>query len=71
MGETPREIEAEIEQARNRLGQNLNALEYRVKSELDWRTQFDRKPWAFLAAAFGVSFLIGWILAPAGTADES
>jgi hypothetical protein len=69
MGETPREIEAEIEQARNRLGQDLNELEYRVKSELDWRTQFNRRPWAFLAAAFGISLLIGWIVAPSG--DES
>jgi ElaB/YqjD/DUF883 family membrane-anchored ribosome-binding protein len=71
MGETPREIESQIEQARNRLGQDLNELEYRVKTELDWRTQFNRRPWAFIGAAFGISFLLGWMFAPAGVSNES
>ena len=70
MGETPREIEADIERARSRLGQNLNELEYRVKSEFDWRTQFARRPWTFLGTAFGISFLIGWMLAPAGSGKD-
>ncbi len=64
MGETPREIELEIEQARSRLGQNLNELEYRVKREFDWRVQFDRNPWKFLGIAFGAAFLLGFIVVP-------
>jgi hypothetical protein len=64
MGETPREIEQEIEQARQRLGQNLNQLEYRVKQEFDWRVQFDRRPYAFLGAAFALAFLLGTLLTP-------
>ena len=64
MGETPREIEQEIEQARSRLGQNLNELEYRVKQEFDWRVQFQRRPLAFLGIAFGVAFLLGALVIP-------
>jgi hypothetical protein len=37
MGETPDEIAREIEQARNRLTADLNQLEDRVKSALDWQ----------------------------------
>jgi hypothetical protein len=61
MGETPDEIKREIEQARERIGANLNQLEYRVKEILDWRTQFDRRPWAFIGGAFGLAFLVGWM----------
>jgi len=64
MGETPREIENEIEQARSRLGQNLNELEYRVKQEFDWRVQFERHPATFLGIAFGAAFLLGAMLVP-------
>ena len=63
MGQTPDDIKLEIEQARERLGADLNRLEYQVKHTLDWRTHFDRKPWAFVGAAFGAAFLIGWISA--------
>lgn len=64
MGETPDEIKKEIEQARSRISADLNQLEYRVKGALDWRTQFDRRPWAFVGGAFGAAFLIGWLTAP-------
>jgi hypothetical protein len=59
MGETPDQIRTEIEQARSRLGQDLNRLEYRVKQETDWRYQFQRRPWAFLGGAFALSLLAG------------
>jgi hypothetical protein len=61
MGETPEQIRAQIEQARHRLGQGLNELEYRVKRTTDWRTQFDRRPWAFAGAAFAGGLLLGWM----------
>jgi ElaB/YqjD/DUF883 family membrane-anchored ribosome-binding protein len=61
MGETPDDIKKDIEEARERLGANLNQLEYRVKSTLDWRAHVDRNPLAFVGGAFGVAFLIGWM----------
>jgi ElaB/YqjD/DUF883 family membrane-anchored ribosome-binding protein len=65
MGETPDEIKRGIEQTRERISSNLNQLEHRVKGALDWRTQFDRRPWAFVGVAFGAAFLLGWLTAPA------
>jgi len=61
MGETPDDIKREIEGARQRLGANLNQLEARVKTSLDWRAQFDRNPWAWAGGAFAAAFLIGWM----------
>jgi ElaB/YqjD/DUF883 family membrane-anchored ribosome-binding protein len=61
MGETPDDIKKEIEQARERLGADLNRLEYHVKRELDWRSHYERSPWAFVGGAFGIAFLLGWI----------
>jgi uncharacterized protein DUF3618 len=61
MGQTPDDIARDIEQARERLGADLNQLEYRVKRTLDWRAQFDRNPWMFVGGAFGAAFLIGWM----------
>ena len=63
MGETPNDIKKEIEQARERLGANLNQLEYHVKRELDWRSHYERNPWPFVGGAFGAAFLMGWISA--------
>jgi len=62
MGETADDIKREIEQARERLGADLNQLEYRVKSTLDWRSHMDRNPLAFVGGAFGVAFLIGLMI---------
>jgi len=62
MGETPDDIRQEIEQARARLGADLNQLEYTVKKTLDWRSHFDRHPAPFLRAALGVAFQIGWLV---------
>jgi hypothetical protein len=64
MGETPDQIKHEIEQARSRLGQDLNELEYRVRRETDWRVQFRRRPWAFLGAAFGAALVLALIIVP-------
>jgi ElaB/YqjD/DUF883 family membrane-anchored ribosome-binding protein len=64
MGETPDEIKREIELTRERISSNLNQLETRVRTTLDWRTQFDKRPWAFVGGAFGVGFLIGWFTMP-------
>ena len=64
MGETPNDIRNEVAQARARLGQNLNQLEYRVKEGINWRLQFDRRPWLFCGIAFGLAFLVGLATTP-------
>ena len=50
MGQTSDDIRGDLERARAHLGANLNELQYRIKSELDWRVQFRRHTWAFLSA---------------------
>jgi hypothetical protein len=59
MGQTPDDLRNDVVRARARLGEDLNELEYRVKSEVNWRVQYDRHPWAFLGAAFGAAALLG------------
>jgi len=66
MGQTPDDIKHEVEQARARLGHDLNQLEYRVRGELDWRVPFEPHPRAFVGAAFGVALAGGVATAPGG-----
>lgn len=62
MGETADQIRSQIEHARDRLGKDLDALEYRVKQETDWRVQLNRHPWAFIGVAFTLALLAGMAL---------
>ncbi len=62
MGETPDEIKQEIEQARGRLDQHLNQLEYRVRETADWRTHFHRHPWTVLGVAFTGALLLSLMI---------
>lgn len=62
MGEEPDEIREQIEQARSRLGQDLNELGYQVRQTTDWHVQFSRHPWAFLGVAFGGALAVGWLI---------
>jgi Protein of unknown function (DUF3618) len=59
MGQTADAIKQEVEAARARLGQNLNELQYRLRSEFDWRVQFARYPWLFIGVAFAGAMLVG------------
>ncbi len=59
MSETPDEIRNHVEEVHHRLAQDLNALQYRVKTVTDWRWQFQRHPWPILGAAFGAALLAG------------
>ena len=61
MGETPDDIKREIEEARHRLGADLNDLEARVRTQLDWRARFQQNPWAWIGGAFGAALLAGWM----------
>ena len=62
MGQTPDDLRHDVERARRRLDEDLNQLEYSVKTELDWRVQFHRHPWMFLGAAFAAAALVGMAL---------
>jgi hypothetical protein len=58
VGEKPEEIRHHIEQQRERLEENLEFLETRVKRAADWRTWVARKPLAILGAAFGGGLIL-------------
>jgi hypothetical protein len=53
MGETTRQIETHIDNAREDLGSNLQELEQKVKSVTDWRQQFRNNPMMMVGLAFG------------------
>ena len=52
MVETATQIETHIEETRQHLGANLDALEWKVKSATDWREHFQRSPLTVAGAAF-------------------
>jgi hypothetical protein len=59
MAETASELKERVDQARNRLEQDLNSLQYHIRASLDWRRQYQRSPWVFLGAAFGSALMLG------------
>jgi hypothetical protein len=62
MGENPAQIEREIELRRERLGRNIKNLQQRVGDMRNWRKQFERRPLAFLGAAFGAAFALALMI---------
>jgi hypothetical protein len=64
MAETPDQIEHDIEAERERLAQNLEQLETRIKRATDWRELLGKYPMAVLGAAFGVGFLLSMLTGP-------
>lgn len=62
MGEKPDQIERHIYEKRNELGENINELQRKVKTEVDWRTQFDRRPLAMVGIAFGGGLLLSMLI---------
>ncbi len=59
MGQTIEQIEAHIGEAQNDLQSNLQELEQKVKSAVDWKQQFQANP----ATMIGVAFTAGIVLA--------
>ncbi len=53
MAEGPDEIKQHIERQREELGENIQALETRVKGATDWRSWIEKKPLLLLGLAFG------------------
>jgi hypothetical protein len=62
MTETPNEIREEIEVYRSHLGEDLTALESRVRDATTWRTYYDRHPYLFVGTALGGGLLLSGIL---------
>jgi hypothetical protein len=62
MGETTSEVRHEIEEARSRLDQDLNRLEYRWAQATDWRYQAHRHPLVLLGAMIAAAALVGTLV---------
>jgi ElaB/YqjD/DUF883 family membrane-anchored ribosome-binding protein len=56
---TTEEIRREIERARERLANDVSALEVEVKQQLEWRTHVRTHPMAFVGGAFAIGFVVG------------
>jgi hypothetical protein len=69
MGQTTDELRNRIENQRDQFEDNINEIEGRVKHATDWRAQFDERPMALIAAAFGGGALLGMLLG--GGSDDS
>ena len=54
----------DIEDKRERLGENLVELETRVRDATNWRTYYNRNPWIMLGAALAGGFLVSSIVTP-------
>jgi hypothetical protein len=62
MGERTDQIERHIAQTRSELSDNVGELQDKVKSAVDWRTQFQEHPGTFLAVAFGGGAVLSALL---------
>jgi hypothetical protein len=62
MGETSYQIERHINQQREHLGDNLDELEHKIRSAVDWRAQMQVRPMAMVALAFGGGMLLSALL---------
>jgi hypothetical protein len=59
--ETSSQIETQIRNTRQDLSENIDELEQRVKSAVDWRRHYTTHTGAFLGAAFGAGYLLSVI----------
>ena len=62
MGERPDQIERQIAETRSELSENFSELQDKVKSAVDWRTQFQEHPGTLLAVAFGGGVVLSALL---------
>ena len=71
MGETPDQIERHIYEKRSELGENIHELQEKVKTAVDWRAQFDQRPWVGMGVAFGGGLLLALVFGGRGGSDRS
>jgi hypothetical protein len=70
MGETTREIEAQIDRSREELASNIRELDRKVRSAADWKEHFNAHPAVAIGVAFGGGLLLG-SLVPSRTFHQS
>src|SRR3979490_2130786 len=71
MGETPDQIERHIYEKRSERGENIHELQQKVKTAVDWRAQFDQRPWVLMGAAFGGGMLLALLFGGRGDSNRS
>src|SRR5579884_2555549 len=71
MGTQPDEIVSRIDRQRDRLGENLQELETRLRDATDWRVQYKRHPWIMLGAVFGGGMLLARVLLGGGGSSSN
>jgi hypothetical protein len=62
MAEASDQILRQIESRRAALANDIDALQDRITREIDWRTQFHRRPWQFLGGALLAGMLVSLIV---------
>jgi hypothetical protein len=62
MGETSYQIERHITERRDDLGDNLDELEEKLRSAMDWRAHVQTRPGTMIALAFGAGVLLSAVL---------
>ena len=62
MAESSDELARHIEDIRHDLKEDFSELEDKVKSTMDWRTQFEEHPGTMIALAFGGGVLLSALL---------
>lgn len=66
MDQRTAEIVKEIGEERQRLAENINQLQDKVRDVADWRSYFARKPWAMIGIAAVGGFLLSGLLPSKG-----
>jgi hypothetical protein len=69
MAETSDQIELHIERTRADLSENISELQDKVRTALDWRAQFNERPFLLMGLAFSGGVLLSALLpSPRGKA---
>jgi len=58
MAEAPNEVKRHIDSTRRQLGEDLNALQHKVKRATDWRTYVEERPLTMAMLAFTGGVLV-------------
>jgi len=56
---TTQELKQNLAKARERVHEDMQALERELRLAVDLKTRVQREPWCWLAGAFGAGFLLG------------
>ena len=62
MAETSDQIQQHIQKTRLDLNENINELQQKVKTTMDWRTQFEEHPLTMMGLALGAGVVFSLLL---------